>query len=82
MTFLVGDSIRVHRDETIRPSRGTWRRYREQCGFVVMVGDDEEYGVILSTTRPPWRKDPGSEGQLSYDSAAVLWFREYELIPR
>jgi hypothetical protein len=81
--FKVGDAVRVERDETLYPSRGTWPRYRNRPGFVVMVNreggpsGEPEYGVILTTTRPPWRQD--APGQLSYDSGLVNWFRPHEL---
>lgn len=39
-----------------------------------------EYGVILTTHRPPWRAD--GSGQLNYDSDAVRWFTPAELTRR
>lgn len=76
--FKVGDAVRVERDEALYPSRGTWPRYRSRPGFVVMVSEiDDEYGVVLTTTRPPWRQD--GSGTLSYDSDMVSWFRPHEL---
>lgn len=41
---------------------------------------EPEYGVVLTTHRPPWR--PDAPGQLSYDSDAVRWFRPDELTAR
>lgn len=41
-----------------------------------------EYGVILTTTHPQWRKEPGRQHELSYDSDAVLWFQPWELVAR
>lgn len=88
--FKVGDAVRVERDETLYPSRGTWPLYRGRPGFVVMVNreggpnGEPEYGVILTTTRPPWRRDANGKlrygtGTLSYSSDLVSWFRAHEL---
>jgi hypothetical protein len=41
-----------------------------------------EYGVILTTTRPPWRQGKGREREVQYDSDAVHWFAPHELIAR
>lgn len=83
--FQVGDAVRVHRNEKAFPSKGTWPRYREQPGFVVMVNSSEdteppEYGVVLTIHRPPWRQ--GRKAELIYDSDAVKWFAGHELIAR
>ena len=75
----VGDHIRVERDEKKYPSRGTWRRYSGKTGYICIV-DESSYGVVLTVTRPPWRKDSGREHELSYDSDAILWFRPHELV--
>jgi hypothetical protein len=85
--FQVGDAVRVQRDETIRPPKGTWSRHRGKAGFVVVVNSSEEvdppeFGVILTTTRPQWRKDPAHASELVYDSDQLLWFAEYELTLR
>lgn len=86
-TFTVGQAVRVNRDEQAHPSKGTWPRHRSKPGFVVIVNaseevDPPEYGVILTTTRPVWRKEPGREHELQYDSDQVLWFAPWELVPR
>lgn len=39
-----------------------------------------EYGIILTTRQPPWRKD--KPGQLSYDSDLVKWFAPWEVEAR
>ena len=42
-----GDKVRVNRDETKHPSRGTWPRFRGKRGvFVTRNGD--EYGVSFN----------------------------------
>jgi hypothetical protein len=86
-TFNVGDAIRVSRDEQRYAPKGTWHRHSSKPGFVVMVNssdevDPPEYGVVLTTTRPPWRKDPGHQNELQYDSDQVLWFAPWELVLR
>jgi hypothetical protein len=85
--FQVGDAVRVQRDEIKYPPRGTWTRHRGKPGFVVMVNastevDPPEYGIVLTTTRPQWRKDEGHSNELLYDSDSVLWFAGHELAPR
>lgn len=41
-----------------------------------------EYGVVLTTTRPPWRQDKARSHELQYDSDAVKWFAPHELLAR
>lgn len=86
-TFQVGDAVRISRDEHRYAPKGTWNRHRSKPGFVVIVNSSEEvdppeYGVILTTTRPVWRKEPGREHELQYDSDQVLWFAPHELVNR
>jgi hypothetical protein len=84
-TFQVGDAVRIQRDEIKNPPKGTWASFRGRPGFVCIVNDTDdppEYGVILTTTRPQWRKNEGHENELSYDSEAIRWFTPYELAPR
>ena len=85
--FQVGQAVRVQRDERLFPSKGTWPRYRSQPGFVVMINSSEdteppEYGVVLTTTRPPWRREKNRQGEVQYDSDAVKWFAGHELVAR
>jgi hypothetical protein len=86
--FKVGDAVRISRDENIYAPKGTWSRHRSKPGFVVVVSPGAgphgatEYGVILTTTHPQWRKEPGREHELNYDSDAVLWFAPHELVAR
>lgn len=88
MTFSVGDAVRINRDETLFPSKGTWKNFAGKAGFVVMVSDGagpfdtNEFGVVVTTTRPPWRKDAGHTNEVNYDSEAVRWFLEHELTSR
>lgn len=79
--FKPGDAVRVERDEKAYPPQGSWRLFRNRPGFVVMVNEEAgEYGVVLTTTRPPWRSD--RPGELSYDSEMVSWFQPHELRAR
>jgi hypothetical protein len=76
--FQVGDPIRT--SATIRSGR-----YRDRPGFVVVVNHDggpagaPEYGVILTTTRPQYRKEPGRTHEVLYDSDQIAWFAPHEL---
>lgn len=77
-TFSVGDPIRT--SATIRSGR-----YRDRPGFVVVVNEgggprgSNEYGVVLTTSRPRWRKEPGREHEVHYDSDQLAWFLAHEL---
>lgn len=87
--FQVGDHVRIERDEVRYHSRGTWPTHRGQTGYVVTINvgggpvidgvQQDEFGVVLTTHRPPWRKEEGREHELAYDSDAVKWFRDYEM---
>lgn len=79
----VGTRVRIERDETRYPSRGTWPRFRGKTGTVVQVNVDRkrphltEYGVSLGkvTARTDGR------GALNWESVDVVWFKVYELTP-
>jgi hypothetical protein len=79
--FAVGDPIRT--SATIRSGR-----YRDRPGFVVTVNHGggpagaPEYGVILGTTRPQWRREPDRTHEVLYDSDQIAWFAPHELNPR
>ena len=88
-TFEVGDHVRIERDEVKYPSKGTWPRHRGLTGYVCVINTGggpkvdgewtDEFGVVLTTTRPAWRKEEGREHELAYDSDAIKWFRDYEM---
>lgn len=68
-----GDRVRVERDETVWPSRGSWPQYRGREGTVITVNrTDHEYGVSFVKVR-----DRG-DGTLAGPDA-VTWFRPHEL---
>jgi len=64
----VGDRVRVERDETRYPCRGTWPQFRGRTGTVVEVNADRqrphltEYGVSFTKRDRAW-----------------AWFKVYEL---
>jgi hypothetical protein len=76
--IAVGTRIRVERDETRYPSRGTWPQFRGKTGTVVEINRDRkrphltEYGVSFGKTRT--RPD----GSLHGDDT-VTWFKVYEM---
>jgi hypothetical protein len=77
-TFSVGDRVRIERDESRYPSRGTWPQFRGRTGTVVEINVDRkrpqltEYGVAFGKTRT--RPD----GSLHGDDATT-WFKAHEL---
>ena len=51
--IAVGDQVRVERDETKHPSKGSWPRYRGRVGAVVELNGHRiagpiEYGVTFT----------------------------------
>jgi hypothetical protein len=74
----VGDRVRVERDETRHPSKGTWPQFRGRIGTVVEVNADlkrpelTECGVIFGATR---RRPDGS----LHGDDVVTWFKVYEI---
>ena len=77
----VGDRVRIVRDETRYPSKGTWPQFRGRIGTVVTINRDRvrphltEYGVALGFVSA--RADGLS--QFSYDASSVVWFKDYEM---
>lgn len=77
----VGDVVRVERDESRYPSRGTWPQFRGRVGTVVEVNRDSkrphltEYGVVFEQVAE--RED--RPGNYVYSSFSVTWFKIYEL---
>jgi hypothetical protein len=76
----VGDRIRIERDETAYPSRGTWPGWRGRTGTVAVINRDRqrplatEYGVVFGATRQRADRD----GAVDY-SESPAWFLGYEL---
>lgn len=73
--FVVGQRVRITRDERAHPSVGTWARYSGKPGIVAILGD-EEVGVEVGAVQARWRGDGVT---LQYDHAQVAWFRPHEL---
>jgi hypothetical protein len=74
----VGDRVRIERDETLYPSKGTWPQFRGRIGTVVDVNADRkhphltEYGVVFGPTR---RRPDGS----LHGDDVVTWFKSHEM---
>ncbi|MGV0811744.1 hypothetical protein ABQF34_07245 [Mycolicibacterium boenickei] len=80
----VGARVRIERDETRYPSRGTWPQFRGKTGTVVEVNHDRkrphltEYGVIFGKVWPR----PDRPGVLRWSGDdTITWFKAYELRP-
>jgi hypothetical protein len=73
----VGDRVRIGRDETRYPSRGTWPQFRGRTGTVIEVNADRkrrhltEYGVVFGATRER------PNGSLA--GGGTTWFKVYEM---
>jgi hypothetical protein len=77
----VGDVVRIERDETRFPSRGSWPQFRGRTGTVVEVNRDRnnalrtEFGVVFGSVTQ--RRDrPGAP---VYANDSVVWFMAHEL---
>src|SRR5262249_44095493 len=74
--FTVGDRVRIERDETLYPSKGTWPQFRGRIGTVVEVNTDRkrphltEFGVVFGKARTDGR---GGQRQI------VTWFKLHEI---
>ncbi len=82
-TISVGTRVRVERDETRYPSRGTWPRFRGKTGTVVEINEDRkrphltEYGVVFTKVSVP--SSPNARRALRWKATDVFWFKAYEL---
>jgi hypothetical protein len=80
--IAVGTRVRIERDETRYPSRGTWGQFRGKTGTVVEVNRDRkrphltEYGVSFGKVR----SEPSSSGSIS-NGHDTVWFKAHELTP-
>ncbi len=71
----VGDRVKIERDESRYPSRGTWPRFRGRKGTVVQINGDE-FGVIFGKV---WER-ADRPGVPRWDGDDVVtWFKAYEL---
>lgn len=70
----IGERVRIERDETRYPSKGTWPRFRGRTGVVVEFNLGE-VGVCFTKVTP--RSD--GRGKFRYDTTSVAWFQPYEV---
>ncbi|AWT52587.1 hypothetical protein [Mycolicibacterium smegmatis] len=76
----IGARVRIERDETRFPSRGSWPRFRGKTGTVVEINHDRrrrhltEYGVVFGRVRPA--RPNGSVAM-----SDVTWFKRHEFVP-
>lgn len=81
--FSVGDVIRIERDETRHPSRGTWPQFRGRTGTVVDVNRDStqpdktEYGVVFGKVE---RRTDGRGKFIRSGNEPITWFKGHELV--
>lgn len=70
----VGDRVRIERDETLYPSKGTWPQFRGKTGTIVEINEDRkrphltEYGIVFDNSRG--------------NSYSVTWFKAHEITVR
>lgn len=67
----IGTKVRIERDETLYPSKGTWPKYRGKRGTVV-ENNIGEIGVVFGET---WRD---SRNRIRHDEG-ITWFQPYEI---
>lgn len=66
----IGHQVRIERDETRYPSKGTWPEFRGRTSIIVEINVDRkrphltEYGVLFAKT---------------LHRHGVTWFKDYEL---
>jgi hypothetical protein len=73
----VGDRVRIERDETRYPSKGTWPRFRGKTGTVVEMNLGE-YGVVFGKVYP--RTD--GRGKFHRNTRTpIAWFQPHEVTP-
>jgi hypothetical protein len=77
LPYRVGDRVRIERDETLYPSKGTWPNFRGRAGTIVEINGDHkrpqatEFGVALGKVSP--RTD--RPGTFNWDASSVAWFK-------
>jgi hypothetical protein len=83
--LTVGVRVRVERDETRYPSKGTWPEFRGRTGTVVEINVDQkrprrtEYGVVFGKVQH--RTD--GRGAFSWSgNERITWFGAHEITSR
>lgn len=75
----VGGTVRIERDETVYPPKGTWSQFRGRIGTIVEINRDikhahlTEYGVVFGRAR-----NPRANGSIAM--AGATWFKYHELV--
>ena len=84
MSARVCDRVRIERDESRYPSKGTWPKFRGRAGTVVEINLDRtrphltEYGVSFGkVTKAP----TCHRREFNWKSEDVAWFKSYEMAP-
>jgi hypothetical protein len=72
--FVVGDRVRIERDEARYPSKGTWPRFRGRTGTVVEINGDE-HGVVFGAVR----RLPGGSVRAADGREVTTWFGLHEI---
>jgi len=72
--LAVGTQVRIERDETRYPSKGTWPSFRGKTGTIVEINLGE-YGVAFGKVTP--RKSRPSS--FDWKSDDVAWFQPHEV---
>jgi hypothetical protein len=72
--LTVGSRVRIERDETRYPSKGTWPHFRGKTGTIVEINLGE-YGVAFGKVWPR----PDRPGVLRWSDSVVTWFQPHEL---
>lgn len=70
--MIPGTRVRIERDETLYPSKGTWPWFRGKTGTVVEINHGE-CGVSFGKVRTP-----RSNGSIAAGSDTV-WFQPWEV---
>jgi hypothetical protein len=70
----VGDRVRIERDETRYPPKGTWPQFRDKTGTIVEINLGE-YGVSFGKVWPR----PDRPGVYRWSDASLTWFQPHEL---
>ena len=74
------DRVRIERDETKYPPRGTWPEYRGRIGTVVEINPDTkrpdrtEYAIVFKSVIQDGKR-------IHWGNEASTWFLGHELTP-
>jgi hypothetical protein len=77
----VGDRVRIERDESRYPSKGTWPQFRGRTGTIVEINVDRkrphltEYGVVFG------KVSARTDGRGAFNHQDIVtWFKDYEMV--